>query len=593
MKYIIFFFFLQTILLVTWYHFPLPTLLDINFNNLLFNFCHYGKYQFLNIGFVISLLIKERKKLVTMFNFVIRRRNLLSVLIPIFYTSLIVVFLLPNSFEFLYCGWIIALAGLLVFFPRIFPKYNILNPRGYKKSDMSFELKGKWGETLPINHPETGIFILGAAGSGKTKSVVEPILFKMIEKGYAGLLYDYDFFAEKKESSFSLSMLAYNSILKTGKKTKFFSINFEDISTSSRFNPIDPAYIQERENLSNSIKTLLLNLSPHMAQREDFWQKNAYVLLKSIIVFLSNQYPTCCTLPHAILLGLQNSQSLMAALESDEEATIYASPVLDAYKLANEQFAGVIANFKVLLENLINKNVFWILSGNDVPLIINDTHNPSIVAFGNSPTKKNFISPIISVVISSLITQMYDHGRQKSFIMIDELPTIILPQLSEVPATARKYKISTVVALQNMPQLEKAYSDIGAREVQDSFSNQFIGRGSLTSSEELSKMIGKTEVEAISTTISQQRESKTIQKKEEIIITPQEAMSLRTGQFIGRVVHDRGGVFNIKLKPLEAYRINPKNFESLPKVHQEVDVEENFRKIEQDVARIIKPFKKK
>lgn len=592
MRHVIFLFFLQTITLITWYRFSFPTLLQIDFNHLIFDFCQEGWYQFLNIGFLISLLVQERKRLVTMLQFVTSRRNLLSLLIILFYLSLIVVLLLPASFVFLYRGGIIALIALLIFLPRLFPKQAILNPGGYQKSDMSFELQGKWGQALPINHPETGIFILGAAGSGKTKSVVEPVLFKMIKKGYAGLLYDYDFYSEVKGNSFSLSLLAYNSILQSGQKTEFFSINFEDLSKSSRFNPIDPAFIKDREKLSNSLKTLLLNLSPHMAQKEDFWQKNAYALLKSIIVFLDNQYPSCCTLPHAILLGLQDSAPLMAALELDEEAKIYASPVLDAYKFAPEQFAGVIANFKVLLEDLLNKNVFWILSGNDVPLIINDTKNPAIVALGNAPTKENFISPILSMIISTLITQMYAHDRQKSFVMIDELPTIILPQLSRVPATARKYKISTVVALQNMPQLEKAYSSVGAREVQDSFSNHFIGRGSLTSSKELSEMIGKKEIEAVSTTKSEERHSKTFQKKEELLLTPQEAMSLKTGEFIGRVVHKKGGFFNMKLAPSEDYGISPKNFKPLPEVYETIDVEENFKAIKRDVEEIIRPFKR-
>jgi hypothetical protein len=589
MRHIIFFFFVQTALLVTWFHYPFPTVLKLDFNKILFNFCESGRYQYLNIGFLISLLVQERKSLITMLHFVIRRESWFSLLVLFFYLSLITVFLLPQAFELLYKGGIIVIAVLSMFFPRIFPK-DILSPGSYRESDMSFELKGKGGQSLPINFPETGIFILGAAGSGKTKSVVEPILFKMTQKGYAGLLYDYDFYSEKKGSSFSLSLLAYNAIQQTNQKTKFFSINFEDLDVSSRFNPILPEFIKERENLSNSIKTLLLNLSPYMAQKEDFWQKNAYVLLKSIVVFLANKYPSCCTLPHAILLGLQDSDTLMAALRSDDEAAMYASPVLDAHKVSNEQFAGVIANFKVLLENLVNKKVFWVLSGSDVPLVVNDADSPSIISLGNSPTKKNFISPILSVVMSSLINQMYSHDRQKSFIMIDELPTIILPQLSEVPATARKYKISTVVALQNMPQLEKAYSNVGAREVQESFSNQFFGRSSLASSEELSRMIGKREVEATSTTKSEQRESKTIQKKEELLLTPQQAMSLETGEFVGRVVSQKGGFFNMKLAPLEKYKIKPRDFKSLPKVHLDINVEENFRKIEKDVKEILKPF---
>lgn len=595
MRQIIFFFFLQTTVLVIWFNLPspIPTIGKINFNYMLFDFFKKGYYQFLNVGFLLALFVEGRKRLLTMLSFVRSRMDWLALLVTLFYVSLIIIFLLPSNLVFLYKGPIIVVALLLAFFPKFFPKGTFLNPKGYKESEMSFQLKAKLGKMLPINHPETGIFIIGAAGSGKTKSVVEPVLFKMIEKGYAGVLYDYAFSTETKKSDFSLSHLAYNSIVEKKSKTKFFSINFQDLTTSSRFNPIAPAFIKNKEKLNTCVDTLFSNLSPQMARENGFWYLNSVALLKSIIIFLANQHPAFCTLPHAILLSLQDSASLMAALEQDDEAALCASPVLDAYKFSDKQFAGVIANFKVLLEKLIDEKVFWVLSGNDVPLIVNDANNPSIVALGNTSEDKNTISPILAVVIFSLINQMYDFNRGKSFVMIDELPTIILPQLSEIPATARKYKISTVVALQNMPQLEKSYSDVGAREIQASFSNHFIGRaGDQRSAEEASRMMGKREVEAVSTTKSEQRESKTIQKREESLFTPQQIMSFQTGEFIGKVVNKEEGFFHIKLSPLEGY-IDPNTFKPLPVAHNEVDVEENFRRIKQDVAKIIEPFKVK
>lgn len=593
MRQILFFFFVQTLFLVSWFNLPspIPVIGKVNFNYMVFDFCKGGYYQFLNVGFLVALFVEERKRLITMLSFIRSRMDWVALLVVLCYACLIIVFLLPSNIVFLYKGSIVILAILLAFFPRFFPKEAFSNPRGYKKGDMSFQLKAKWGKKLRINQPETGIFIVGAAGSGKTKSVVEPVLHQMIESGYAGVLYDYAFSNETKKSDFSLSHLAYNSLVETKAKTNFFSINFQDLTTSSRFNPIAPVFIKNREKLSTCIDTLFSNLSPQMAREKNFWYQNSVALLKSIIILLANQYPAYCTLAHAILLSLQESKFLMAALEQDDEAALYASSAIDAYKLSDKQFAGVIATFKMLLEKLIDEKVFWVLSGNDVPLIVNDPENPCIVALGNSSEDKNSISPILAVIIFSLINQMYDFNRVKSFVMIDELPTIILPQLSEIPATARKYKISTVVALQNMPQLEKAYSEVGAREIQASFSNHFIGRtADQRSAEEASRMMGKREVAFVSTTKSDQRESKTIQNREEAIFTPQQIMSLQAGEFIGKVVSKQEGFFHMKLSPLEKY-INPINFKSLPVAHSQVDIAENFSRIKQEVARIIEPFK--
>ena len=60
--------------------------------------------------------------------------------------------------------------------------------------------------------------------------------------------------------------------------------------------------------------------------------------------------------------------------------------------------------------------------------------------------------------------------------MIDELPTLFSPNRSEVPATARKYNIAMVVALQTLAQLEQTYGFLGAKKLQETFGNYFIGR---------------------------------------------------------------------------------------------------------------------
>ncbi|MHB9148003.1 MAG: type IV secretory system conjugative DNA transfer family protein [Candidatus Amoebophilus sp.] len=547
-------------------------------------------HQIINLLFLLSIGFKTRKRIRNMLLYVTTRRSVATYTLLLIYLGLLIVYLELITSIYLYKYFLFpVVAASLIYWPYLFEEDAIKNPKGLIENELNFSLLGEDGQLLPIELPQAGIFIVGAPGCGKTKCVVEPILFKMLQKGYAGVLYDYDFSAEIHGKNYSLTHLAYNCFtkFKTG-KGQFVSINFQDLSRSARINPIDYESIQDRKRLSSCIKILLLNLSPHLAQKEDFWYKNSYALLKSIIVYLCNNYPAYCTLPHAILLGLEDHSILMELLQTDREARLYASPILDAYKQAPEQFAGVMANFKVLLEGLLDKNLFWVLSGNEMPLVVNDPENPLVVCLGNTPTEKGIISPILSMIMAVLIANMYGHGRHKSFLAIDELPTILLPNLNEVPATARKYDIATIVAMQNIPQLEKAYTDVGAREIQETFSNHFIGRGSFGLSKSLSDMIGKKDTEAVSTTKSEKHVSETVHQKESMIISPQDAMTLKTGEFMGKVVHESGSFFKMQLKPIQDYSsdITYQNLRPLPTREGVIDVEANYEQITSQIAEI-------
>ena len=486
-----------------------------------------------------------------------------------------------------YAPWqqlLLAIAFLAA--PYLFTHQDIQNPtRGTKHS---IHLLGKAGQTLPLNAPELGVCIVGAPGSGKTKYVIEPLLYRMIAQGYAGLLYDYDFSAQNAGRDYSLTHLAYHCCKHFTKgKTRFVCINFEDLFTSARINPIAPPYIQDRNSLTHILRTLLLNMQP--GQQEDFWYKNTYALLKGVVIFLANNYPQLCTLPHVIIAGLQPIEQTMAMLQLDQEATLYASPILDAYKHAPEQLAGVMANFKVTLDRLLDPHIFWVLSGNDTPHIVNDPAQPTVVCLGNTPTKKESLGPILAMLTAFLSANMYGRGRPKSFLMLDELPTLFLPQLAEVPATARKYGMATIVALQNLAQLEKRYGMVGAAELQDTFSNHLTGRSQLRVAKEWSERVGKQETHTSSHTISKHQESETIHEKEKTILTPQESMHLAVGEFVGSIAASDQPFFRMKLRPISHYhaQLSYASFEPLPITNPHVQAQANFLKIQQTVKELV------
>lgn len=136
-----------------------------------------------------------------------------------------------------YSLWLpIPIALCCFLFPYIFAHRAIKNPTEAKTDTLW--LLGKGGQRLPLNAPELGVFIVGAPGSGKTKFVIEPLMYRLIAQGYTGVLYDYDFSSESMGRNYSLSHLAYQCCKEfTGGKTQFISINFEDLLRTRRLTP--------------------------------------------------------------------------------------------------------------------------------------------------------------------------------------------------------------------------------------------------------------------------------------------------------------------------------------------------------------------
>ena len=62
--------------------------------------------------------------------------------------------------------------------------------RTHPSSLFSFATQNKW-QSIVIHNPSQGIYIEGSAGSGKSQSVIEPIIHQAVSQGYSGFLYDF------------------------------------------------------------------------------------------------------------------------------------------------------------------------------------------------------------------------------------------------------------------------------------------------------------------------------------------------------------------------------------------------------------------
>ena len=344
------------------------------------------------------------------------------------------------------------------------------------------------GEQINLTNPYRGIYIQGGAGSGKSVSLVYPILQQAIAKNYSGLCYD---FKSPELSSFLFRQAKRGNCL-----VKPYLIDFKDAKRSIRVNPLDPNLMHKTAYASEYAQTLMYNLSPSNIKREDYWVMEAKSVLTGLIWYLKKNHPQYCTLPHIISLLLHSDiPALVEKISEDFEAAGFVASLRQAIKKdATRQISGVISTLQVNLSKLNTPDVFWILSGNDINLDLNAHNDPKFLCIGNENTLSQSYAPVISLIISVALKLMNQPNKHKSVVLIDELPTLYINKLEQTPATARSNKVATVLACQDFSQLVDRYGRDKAQVILSNMGNQFYGRTvNKDSAEMICRMFGKAD----------------------------------------------------------------------------------------------------
>jgi hypothetical protein len=63
------------------------------------------------------------------------------------------------------------------------------------------------------------------------------------------------------------------------------------------------------------------------------------------------------------------------------------------------------------MARLASPQLYWVLSGNDFTLDINNPKHPKIVCVGNNPKKQQIYVAVLSLYISRLVRQVNKKGK--------------------------------------------------------------------------------------------------------------------------------------------------------------------------------------
>ena len=253
-------------------------------------------------------------------------------------------------------------------------------------------------------NPFRATIVLGTPGSGKSYTVVNSFIRQQIEKGFAMYLYDFKFD--------DLSSIAYNHLLNHldayETRPKFCIINFDDPRRSNRCNPIAPEFMTDISDAYESAYTIMLNLNKTWIQKQgDFFVDSPIILLAAIIWYLKiYEGGKYCTFPHAIELLCKRYEDIFTILTSYPELENYLSPFMDAWKGgAQDQLQGQIASAKIPLSRMISPQLYWVMTGNDFTLDINNPEDPKILCVGNNPDRQDIYSAALGLY-NSRITRL-------------------------------------------------------------------------------------------------------------------------------------------------------------------------------------------
>ena len=466
-----------------------------------------------------------------------------------------------------------------------------------------FYYNKKWHNGfVNVVSPQRGCIVCGCPGSGKSYCIINQFIKQQIEKGYSMYLYDFKFD--------DLSTIAYNHLINHPEgykvKPRFYVINFDDPHRSHRCNPINPEFMTDISDAYEASYTILLNLNRTWIEKQgDFFVESPIILLAAIIwylkIFKNGIY---CTFPHAVELLNKPYADLFMVLTAYPELENYLSPFMDAWKgNAQDQLQGQIASAKIPLTRMISPQLYWVMTGNDFSLDINNPNEPKILCVGNNPDRQNIYSAALGLYNSRIVKLINKKGQLKSAVIVDELPTIYFRGLDNLIATARSNKVAVCLGLQDFSQLTRDYGEKESKVIQNTVGNVFSGQVVGETAKTLSERFGKVLQKRQSVSINRQDVSTSVNTQLDALIPASKISNLSQGTFVGSVADNVGERIEQKIFHAEIVvdhakvSAEEKNYKKIPIINEFRDedgndimlqqIQRNYDQIKADAQAII------
>ena len=330
---------------------------------------------------------------------------------------------------------------------------------------------------------QRGTAVAGAPGSGKTFSVIDPMLRSAVELGYPIILYDFKYPTQCSRIAAYAKSLGY--------RIDIFAPGFPE---SQVCNPLDFLRDDTDAETARQIASVLnKNFKLANAGPEDpFFGPAGDQLTEGVFVLAkATKYPdliTCQTILDLDQLGNRIE---------DADLNLWVKKSFGQF-LSVKNSEKTAASIQGTANNNFNRFTKPGLVGafagpTSLPL---DLSGRQMLIVGLDRERRDVVGPLAATILHMIVTRNVVQKRKDPLVVcLDELPTLYLPSLVNWLNENREDGFCGILGFQNMTQLEKAYGKEVARAIITGCSTKAIfNPGEPDSAKIFSEILGEEEI---------------------------------------------------------------------------------------------------
>jgi type IV secretory pathway TraG/TraD family ATPase VirD4 len=392
--------------------------------------------------------------------------------------------------------------------------------------------------TLYVPDAQRGIAAIGAAGSGKTFSVIDPLIRSALDQGFPMCLYDFKYPAQTKRA------VAY--AMKRGYTVRVFAPGFPE---SEVCNPLDLIKDEEDAIAAGQLSNVInrnFDKGGGSSGGDKFFEEAGDSLIEGILLVtkaiktLTGNDKYCDLMMAQAILSLDRLPQRLEVASKGKLKVWTTRPLsqLISVKDSEKTVASIVGTAQRIFQRFLKKDFVGAFCGKTtLPL---DLDGKQLVIFGLDRNNRDIVGPLLAAILHMVVSRNVSRTvpRQDPLIVaLDELPTLYLPALVNWLNENREDGFCGILGYQNISQLEKAYGKELAQAIVGGTASKFIfNPQDPTSAKLFSDYLGEQEInfQSKSRSTGKGGASKSFneQNQKRHLLEPAEFLKLGTGKAV-------------------------------------------------------------
>ena len=344
--------------------------------------------------------------------------------------------------------------------------------------------------TLWIPDTQRSIMVVGAPGSGKTFSAIDPMIRSVVEQGHPIILYDFKYPTQTSCIAWYAEQLGY--------KIHVFAPGFAESDVLNMFDFLtgDP---EKDGSLARQLANTMnknFKLGASSGGGGDFFDISGDQLVQGVMMLAKQMPHADLMMAQVILAAPQLIDRLFPESSGLNPWIRTAFDQIFSIKDSEKTVSSVVGTATLNFTRLMMPSILSACVGQTtLPL---DLDGKTMVVFGLERELRDVMAPIVATAIHMIVNRnLFRKGGRKDplYVVLDELPTIFLPQIVNWENESRSDGYNGICGFQNKSQLEKIYGKEMALAIMGGCATKFIfNPGEVESAEYFSKFFGDEEI---------------------------------------------------------------------------------------------------